>query len=126
METVGLVGLVAVIWKVVDFLKYLTSGDWNGAATQASVWASALVVSLLAREAEPFSGIGVVGSTFGDLGWPALVLFALGIGSTASGLVDVKKALDNTDSAAVPPLLPDHVEFVDDGATSYRRDVEAH
>lgn len=105
MEAIGLAALIAIIWKVVDFLRFLTSGAFNAAVTQASVWLSAIAVALLAREAEPFSTIGVVGTTFGDLSTPAIILFALGLGSAASGVVDFKKAIDGTDSAAVPPLL---------------------
>jgi hypothetical protein len=106
METVGLVALIAIIWKVVDFCKFITNRDGNAAITQASVWLSAVAVALLAREAEPFSTIGVVGTTFGELSWPAIILFALGLGSTASGVVDFKKAFDQTGSATAPPLLP--------------------
>lgn len=105
MEAVGLAALISIIWKVVDFLKYLANRDLNAAVTQASVWLSAIAVSLLAREAEPFSTVGVVGTTFGELSTAAIVLFALGLGSTASGLVDFKKAIDSTDSAAIPPLM---------------------
>lgn len=106
MEIVGLAGLIAIIWKVVDFLKYVTNRDVNAAVTQASVWISAVLVSLLAREAEPFSAIEVMGTTFGNLSSAAIVLFALGLGSTASGVVDFRKAIDTTDSAATPTLLP--------------------
>lgn len=105
MEILGLAGLLSLIWKVVDFLRFLTNRDINSAVTQASVWGAAIAVSLLAREAEPFSTIGVLGTTFADLSTPAIILFALGLGSTASGVVDFKKALDGSDSAAVPPLL---------------------
>lgn len=106
MEIVGLAALVAIIWKVVDFLKYLTNRDLNAAVTQASVWLSAVAVALLARDAEPFSAIEVLGTTFEDLSLPAIILFALGLGSTASGVVDFKTAIDNTGSASAPPLLP--------------------
>lgn len=106
METVGIVGLVAIIWKLVDFAKFLANANWNGAITQATVWLSAIAVALLAREAEPFSTIGVLGTTFGELDLAAIVLLALGLGSTASGLVDFKNAFDNTASAAVGPLMP--------------------
>lgn len=106
MEAIGLAGLIAIIWKVVDFLKYLTNKDINAALTQASVWLSALAVALLAREADPFAGIGILGTTFGNLDLAAVVLFALGIGSTASGVVDFKKAVDHSDTARTPALLP--------------------
>lgn len=105
MEIVGLAGLIAIIWKVVDFAKFVTSGDINKAVTQLSVWGAGIVVALLARAAEPFSSVGILGTTFGDLEWPAIVLLALGIGSTASGVFDFKSALDNTGSSVTPPLL---------------------
>jgi hypothetical protein len=114
MEIVGLAGLVAIIWKLVDFARFVTNAAWSSAVTQLSVWLSAIAVALLAREAEPFSTIGVVGTTFGELNTAAIVLFALGLGSTASTLVDVKQAIDHSDSAAVPPLLPErHVSEPD-------------
>lgn len=106
MEAIGLAGLIAIIWKLVDVLRFISARDINAVVTQVSVWLSAFAVALLAREAEPFSTVGILGSTFGDLDLAAVVLFALGLGSTASGVVDFKKALDGTDSAAVPPLLP--------------------
>lgn len=107
MEIVGLATLSAIVWKAVDFLKFVSNKDWKAVATQASVWVSAVVVALLAREAEPFSEIVIFGSTFGDLSWAAIVLMALGLGSTASGLYDFKRAIDNTDGAHVPSLLPE-------------------
>ena len=42
MEIVGLTALIAIIWKVVDFLKYLTNRYLNAAVTQATVWVAAL------------------------------------------------------------------------------------
>lgn len=108
MELVGLAALIAVIWKVVDVIKYATSGNWNGVITQASVWGAAIAVCLLAREADPFANVGIMGTTFEHLDLAATILFALGLGSTASGIVDFKKAVDGSDSAAVPPLLGGH------------------
>jgi hypothetical protein len=106
MEAIGLAGLIAIIYKVVDFLKYVSARDINAIVTQASVWLSALAVALLAREADPFAAVGIMGTTFENLDLAATVLFALGIGSTASGVMDFKKAIDSSDSAKTPPLLP--------------------
>lgn len=106
MEAIGLAGLIAIIYKLVDFLKYVTARDVNAAVTQLTVWLSALAVALLAREADPFQTIAILGTTFGDLDLAAVVLFALGAGSAASGVVDFKKAFDHSDSARTPPLLP--------------------
>jgi hypothetical protein len=106
MEGFGLAGLTAIIWKVVDFQKYVTNKDWNAAITQAATWLSALVVSFLAREAEFFAEVEIFGQQFGDIDWAAIVLFALGLGSTASGVYEFKKAIDNNDGARTPSLLP--------------------
>ena len=108
MELVGLAALIAIIWKLVDVIKYAAGGNWSAVTTQVSVWASAIVVCLLAREADPFTNVGIMGTTFEHLDLAATILFALGLGSTASGVVDFKKAIDGSDSAAVPPLLGHH------------------
>lgn len=105
MEIVGLAALITLIWKVVDVAKFATNRDWNAVITQLTVWASAIAVTLLAREADPFANVAIMGTTFEHLDLAATILFALGIGSTASGIVDFKKALDQTGSAATPPLL---------------------
>lgn len=105
MELVGLAALIAIIWKVVDVIKYGAGGNWSAVTTQLSVWAAAIAVSLLARESDPFTNVGIMGTTFEHLDLASVILFALGLGSAASVGVDFKKAIDGSDSAAVPPLL---------------------
>jgi hypothetical protein len=105
MELIGIAGLVTIIWKVVDVLRFAANKDWSALVTQGTVYLSALAVALLAREAEPFQAVEILGTTFGELDFAAVVLFALGIGSTASGVVDFKQAIDSTDSAVVPRLV---------------------
>jgi len=106
MEGFGLAGLTAIVWKVVDFQKFITNKDWNAAITQAATWLSAVVVSFLAREAEFFAEVEIFGQQFGDIDWAAVLLFALGLGSTASGVYEFKKAIDNSDGARTPSLMP--------------------
>lgn len=105
MELVGLTALIAIIWKVVDVVKYAANHNTSAVVTQLTVWGSAIAVTLLAREADPFANVGIMGTTFEHLDIAAAVLFALGLGSTASGIVDFKKAIDGSDSAVVGPLL---------------------
>lgn len=101
MEIIGVAALIAIIWKVVDVIKYATNGNMRAVTTQLSVWGAAIAIVLLAREAEPFANVEIMGTTFDRLDLASTVLFALGLGSAASVGVDVKKAIDNTDSAAV-------------------------
>lgn len=102
MDFAPLLVAAALIWKIVDFVKYLRARDVDSCITQASVWLAGVVVVFLLAATDYASGIRI-----GDLdldalnGW-SLLLLGLSMGSTASVFVDAKKAVDNTDSAAVP------------------------
>lgn len=101
--TVGLV--LALVWKLVDFAKFALARDGNAVITQLTVWVSAFFVVLLAANADLTSDLDFIGGrSIGTLNLPSLILAGLLIGSGASGTVDLKKAIDGTDSAAVPPL----------------------
>lgn len=106
MDPITAVALFALVWKIVDFLKALVNRNWNTVVTQLVVWIAALLVLALARVADVTAGIGLAGITIGDADFASLVVIALMVGSGASALVDVKKAIDGTDSAAQPQLLP--------------------
>lgn len=108
MEVVGLVGMVALVWKVVDWLRLLTSLRTHRSAvtTQLLAWVGAIVVVFLYGASE-FGTFQVPGTELllADVGGWSKVILGLAIGSTASAVVDVKQAVDNADSAAKPPLL---------------------
>lgn len=104
----GLAGLAALVWKVTDFLRLVA----NLPATRSSV-----VTQLVAW----LAGVGAVflygASQLGDFqvpgtklllsdmnGWTKLIV-GLAIGSATSVGVDVKQAIDRSDSAAKPALL---------------------
>jgi hypothetical protein len=107
MEVIGLATIIALIWKLVDFLKAVTNWDTNAITTQATVWVAAVAVMLLARETEPFRSVAILGGqTVGSMNVAAIVLFALGLGSAGSVAFDYKKAFDGTDSAKTASLLP--------------------
>lgn len=97
--------LISLIWKIVDFLKYVLARDGNGVVTQLAVWVGAIAVIILAANADLTEGLQLIGGRgLGSLNVWSLILAGLLIGSGASATVDVKKAIDGTDSAAVPPL----------------------
>lgn len=108
MEVVGIVGMVALVWKVVDFLRLLANlGTQRSAVfTQLAAWVGAVVVVALYAGSDlgnfPVPGTDLVLDQAN--GW-TLVVLGLAIGSTASAAVDVKQAIDNTDNATKPPLL---------------------
>ncbi len=107
MEFIPAVALVALIWKIVDFLKYVARRDVNGAASIAVVWVAAIAVFFLFAQSDWAGELEVGNKLLSDYGWASLVILGLSFGASASALFDFKKALDNTDSAAVPSLLPE-------------------
>lgn len=100
------VALLALINKFVDFSKYITNKDVNGALTQVYVWgAGVLGVWLYAQTAWADT------INFGDLplskfNGASIVAVGFAIASAGSVAKDWLKAKDNSDSAAMPKLLP--------------------
>lgn len=105
MEVFTAASLAALIYKVTSVLKYTSAGEFRQVLTQIIPWAAGVIGVCLAAQADVSSGLQV----FGDMalsqldGW-SLVLAGVSLGSAASTAYDVKKAVDNTDSAAEPPL----------------------
>ena len=107
MEFVPAIAMVALIWKVVDLLKYIVNKDKNGITTILFVWLAAVGVLFLFAETAWAAEIDFGGRTLGDMNWASLVAVALCFGSSASAAFDFKKAIDRSDSAATPSLVPD-------------------
>ena len=104
----GLVGMLAVVWKVIDFLRLVA--NWptsrSSVVTQLLTWIGAVLVVWLYAASQ--LGDFVIPGTelvLSDANVWTLVILGLAIGSTASVAVDVKQAIDASDSAAKPPLL---------------------
>lgn len=102
--------MVALIWKTVDLLKYLSSwstGGKNGAITILTVWVAGIVAVLLYSRTDWAGVIDVGGLTLLDLNiWSQLALGLAAGGVTSVGF-DFKKAVDPSDSAKTPALMPD-------------------
>lgn len=103
MDFIPLLAAVTLVWKVVDFVKYIQARDWSNATTQVAVWLAGVGVTFLLAGTNFAEGIVIGDVGVGLMNWQSLLLVGLSLGSSASALVDVKKAVDNTDSAAVPP-----------------------
>lgn len=106
MDFAPLLAAVALIWKIVDFVKYLRVRNVDAVVTQLGVWVAGVGVTLLLAATNYSDGIVIGDLPLGELNLASLILLGLSIGSTASVLVDAKKAVDNTDSAAVPSSRP--------------------
>lgn len=106
MDFAPLLAAIALIWKIVDFVKYLRARNSEAVVTQAAVWFAGVGVIFLLAATDFASAINVGDLSLGTLNAASLILLGLSVGSSASVLVDVKKAVDNTDSAAVPAGKP--------------------
>lgn len=108
VATVGLIGMVALVWKVVDFLRLVANlGTQRSAVvTQLTAWLGAVAVVFLygASDLGDFHVPGTALALADVNGWTKLVL-GLAVGSTASAAVDVKQAIDRNDNASKPPLV---------------------
>ena len=105
MEVVTLASLAALVWKIMSVVKDATGGESRSAVTQVVTWVVGIGVAMFAAHTDITAGIEVWdGMQFGDLDLGGQVLAGLTLASTASVGYDVKTAVDNTDSAAEPPL----------------------
>lgn len=105
-ELITVVALAALVKKFVDFSKYVTNKDVNGAFTQLWAWGAGIGAVLIFAATDFAEGIQVGSHSFADLAFWSLVWLGLGVGSAGSVVTDVIKARDQTDSAAMPKLLP--------------------
>lgn len=112
MPFVPLVAALALAWKLVDFVKQLRVRDWNAVVTQAAVWVAGIVVVFLLANTDFASGIKIGDMVLSDLNAASLILVGLSVGASASVGYDLKRSLDNTDSAAQPALVTGEVPVV--------------
>lgn len=106
IETIGLASLIALGMKFVSFLKYLKAKDWNGVFTLLIVWVAGIAVVFLAAAADVTKTLAIAGFVLGDINNASRLLLGMMLLSLGAVVNDFKKALDKTDSAAEPALLP--------------------
>lgn len=102
------VALGSLLTKLVDTVKQIRAGNWNAVVTQVVVWAGAIGLVALAAASDLAGGFAIPGTslTLANLKPSTVVLVGLALGSTVSVAVDVRKAIDTSDSAKTPQLLP--------------------
>ena len=95
----------ALILKLVDFAKYVRHGNVNGIVTIIAGWVIGFVAIKLTRATDWSDEIKFGTESLKDLNLGSQLVLALVATSVAGVLYDVKKAVDNTDSASTPPLV---------------------
>ena len=90
----------------VDLIKYVRAKDANGAITQLAVWLMGIGVVLLVRASDFAAQWDVGGVLLSDAKIGTCILAGFGLGALAMLANDGIKAVDSSQSARKPPLLP--------------------
>lgn len=108
MEFIPTLALAALTLKIIDFLRYARAADFNGVFTQLCAWIAGVVAVLIAAQTDWAAGIDIGDKSLHSLGFWSLVFYGLTAGSVGSTIKDIGyKALDNSNSAAIPTLVPE-------------------
>ncbi len=97
--------LGALVYKFVDFLKFVKVGDWNAAGTQVIAWVAGIVAITLFANSDFSSEIDFGGRSLESLNFVSQVVIGLSATSLFSAFYDVKRAIDVNDTAKTPALI---------------------
>lgn len=110
MELAPVLMIGTLVLKLTDLSKYITNQRWRDVVTQLYAFAIGVVVVLLSSAANVTSAMKINDTTLAGLNAGSKVLVGLILTSVISTVYDFKKAIDGSDSAATPSLIPDHGE----------------
>lgn len=112
MTLVPLVAVGTLVFTFVNFLTYLPSKNWNAALTQLIAWVAGVIGIILAAHTQFASQITFGSQKLSTTSWPTQVFLGLIATSLLSTVNEIKKAIDNTDSAKKAPLLPPALDSI--------------
>lgn len=102
-----------LIWQLVDFAREIAGGrsSRSSVVTQLSAWAIGIAVIAIGANASVTEDLVLPGVeiALGALDAGSVILVGLLASSLASSIVDVKSAIDSSDSAIKPALLGEGV-----------------
>ena len=106
MDFAPLAAMSTLIIAIINLVKYVRAKDTNGIVTTLAVWGAGVVVTFLAANADVSEGINVTDAeTLGSLNNWSLVFVGLTIAAMGQFAVQVKKAIDQSDSDTKPDLV---------------------
>lgn len=106
MEFIPVAMAGALLWKVIDVLKNLRAQNWNTVVTQLVAWGAGVAVLFLVASTQFAAEITVGKLNLDGLDGSTKFFVGLMLSSIVSVSVDVKKAIDGSDSSKQPSLLP--------------------
>lgn len=104
MDFVPILGMLTLIIAIINLITYVKNGDTNGVVTTLSVWVAGVVVVLLVGATDFADTIVVADRPLGDYNFWSLLFIGLTISAMAQFANEIKKAIDNSDSASKPEL----------------------
>lgn len=107
MDFVPLLVMSALVKKLVDFVKYITANDWNAVVTQIVAWIAGIALAFVGADSDWAQNIIINGLPLSNLNNWSLVFVGVNVASLAGFGWDTLKAIDGSNSAAVPHLLHD-------------------
>lgn len=105
-EFVPLVVAVSIVLTAMAVLKHARAGQWNDVMTIGVATAVSIGVAFLLRGSDFAGGIDVGGVALANLNGASTVLFGVSLASAARTTHQVLKAVDHSQSAAEPKLIP--------------------
>lgn len=105
MPIVPVAALSAVVFAFVNFLKAVKNTDWNAVVTQLAAWVAGWAATVLAAHSAWAGNISFNGVHLDDINGMSQLFLGLILAAFAHTFNEQKKARDNTDTAAKPPLL---------------------
>lgn len=106
MPFVPLAAMGALVFTLINFLKMVTNKQWSPALTQLISWVAGIIVVVGFAQTDWADTV-----TFGDRALSSLngssqLVLGLMAASLFGVVKEVTKAIDGSDSAAKPPLIP--------------------
>lgn len=101
-----LVALGAIIFALINFLKYVTNKSWSQVVTQAVAWGAGVIGVALFAHSQIGGGIAIGGTTLHRLDWASQFIVGLSATSFFSPVIKTLEAIDNTNTAVTPALIP--------------------
>ncbi len=114
MDTATPIALLSfVVFQLLNLVRYTRGGfagqGWNGTITIATSWLIGFAAAWMFGESDIGAALTIPGfaQTLGQMGLVDLVLAGLVVASAAGAFNELKQALDRSDSAVKPHLVPD-------------------
>ena len=99
-----LAAIGTVVFTAVNFIRFALAGDKSSAAGQVLAWASGIAAALIIAHTDLATAFVFGAKPLNQLNLVSQGLAGLMAASSISVVNEIKKAIDNTDSARVPPL----------------------